>query len=80
MSKIALRAVRQNGCSLRYVKEQTEGMCLESVRNSGLALKFVVVQTEEICLEAVRNRGGVLKFVENPLMKQRVMEKLNIKD
>lgn len=52
---ICLKAVKQNGNILFYVKEQTEEICLEAVKQNGDALKHVKEQTEEICLEAVKN-------------------------
>ena len=39
---------------LRFVKEQTEEICLESVKKDGYALQFVKEQTREICLDAVK--------------------------
>ena len=39
--KEALSAVRQEGCALRYVKEQTEAVCLAAVRKNWDAIKYV---------------------------------------
>ena len=39
-------AVKQNGLSLEFVKEQTPEICLESVKQNGLYLKFVKEQTQ----------------------------------
>ena len=48
---------------LKFVKNQTEEICLEAIRNIGWALKFVKNQTEEICFEAATNRGTALRYV-----------------
>nr|QBK87597.1 MAG: protein of unknown function DUF4116 [Marseillevirus LCMAC201] len=49
---------------LKYVKEQTEEICLAAVKVNGLALKYVKVQTEEICLAAVQEYGRALESVK----------------
>jgi len=63
MSEICIEAVREDGTTLEYVKNQTENICLEAVRQDGYALQYVKEQTEEICLEAVRQDGYALKYV-----------------
>jgi hypothetical protein len=65
----ALEAVRQDGCALRYVHEQTPEICLEAVRQNGLALQHVHKQTPEICLEAVRQNGDALRYVDESIFK-----------
>ena len=37
----ALKAVERNGYALRYVKEQTEAVCLKAVESDGYALQYV---------------------------------------
>ena len=37
----ALEAVKQNGYSLQYVKDQTETICLEAVKQDGYSLRYV---------------------------------------
>jgi hypothetical protein len=64
--KICLKAVKRDGCSLKYVIEQTEEICLEAVKQDEDALKYVKEQTEEICLEAIKKR---MCFVINLFMK-----------
>ena len=59
-----LEAVRQDGCALRYVKEQTHEICLEAVRRNGRVLRYVKEQTHEICLGAVRQDGLALQYVK----------------
>ena len=39
--KHCLKAIKQNGYSLRYVKEQTETLCLEAVKQNGYSLQYV---------------------------------------
>ena len=36
-----LAAVKQNGYTLQYVKEQTEEICLAAVKRNGYALQYV---------------------------------------
>ena len=40
-SKICLAAVKQNGQSLQYVKDQTPEICLVAVKQNGHALRYV---------------------------------------
>jgi hypothetical protein len=40
----ALEAVKQNGYTLQYVKEQSEEICLEAVKANGDALKYVDIE------------------------------------
>jgi len=61
----SLKAVKQDGYALRYVKNQTENICLEAVKENGDALKYVKNQTENICLEAVKQDGYALRYVKN---------------
>ena len=42
--KEAFEAVRQDGDSLQYVKEQTEAICLEAVKQDGYSLRYVKEQ------------------------------------
>jgi len=39
--KNIMEAVKRNGYALRYVKEQTEAVCLEAVKRNGDALSYV---------------------------------------
>ena len=51
------RRVKQNGCAIAYVKDQTPVLCLEAVRQDGRMLRYVKDQTPEICLAAVEEKG-----------------------
>ena len=57
-------AIRQNGCALQYIKEQTEEICKLAVQQHGSALQFVKKQTEEICKLAVQRDSRALQFVK----------------
>ena len=37
----ALKAVKQNGSTLLYVKDQTEVICIEAVKQDGYTLRYV---------------------------------------
>jgi hypothetical protein len=65
-SKELADEMEYNGLDLKYVKNQTDEICLAAVKQNGLALEFVQKQTPEICSEAVNNNGLALKFVERP--------------
>ncbi len=39
--KYCLEAVKQDGCSLQYVKDQSEAVCLEAVKQDGCSLQYV---------------------------------------
>lgn len=41
VGKEAIEAVKQNGYSLQYVKEQTSEICLEAVKRNELSLRYV---------------------------------------
>ena len=56
-------AVERYGYALRYVKEQTEPICLKAVERNGYALRYVKEQTEPICLKAVESDGYALQYV-----------------
>ena len=68
--KYCLRAVKNNGHALRYVKEQTPELCLRAVKNYGDALRYVKEQTPELCLEAVKEDGDALSYVNKKVFKQ----------
>jgi ribosomal protein L24E len=61
-----LKAVKQNGMILRFVKTKTKEICLEAIRQNPTSLKFVEEyrQTQEICLEAITKNGLVLRFIK----------------
>ena len=58
-----IEAVKQNGLALKYVKKQTNELCLEAVKQNGCALQYVKIQTSEICLEAVKQNINSLKYI-----------------
>ena len=45
------KAVERNGYALRYVKDQTEAVCIKAVENDGDALQYVKDQTEAVCIQ-----------------------------
>ena len=72
-----LKAVKQNGDSLRYVKDQTAEICLAAVKQNGDSLQFVKDQSAEICLAAVKQNGHSLQFVNKKVFNNK---KKKIKD
>ncbi|NJK16351.1 DUF4116 domain-containing protein, partial [Clostridioides difficile] len=51
--------------ALKYVKEQTEEVCLKAVKQDYRMLKYVNKQTEEVCLEAVRQNYRALYYIND---------------
>lgn len=68
--KICMTNVKQYGCTLEFVKEQTPIICVAAVQQDGFALEFVKQHmfmeqdVAEICFAAVRQHGWALRFVE----------------
>jgi hypothetical protein len=60
-----LSAIKQSEYVLKYIKNQTDEICLEAVKQNGYALRHVSKQTNEICLAAVNQEGDTLSAVEN---------------
>ena len=65
LEPLLIKSITKNGMLLRYVKNQTEKICLAAVKKNGWALKFVKNQTEKICLAAVKQDGWALQYVKN---------------
>lgn len=63
--EICKRIVKNSGCALKHVKEQTEEICKLAVQNDGWALYYVKEQTEEICRLAIQQTFKALKHVKN---------------
>lgn len=64
-NKYCLEAVKRDGSTLEYVRNQTEEICLKAVKQYGLALQYVLDQTDEICLKAIKRHDDALKYVKN---------------
>ena len=61
----AIKAVENDGYALRYVKDQSEAVCLKAVERNGYALRYVKDQSEAVCLKAVESDGDALQYVLN---------------
>lgn len=48
-----MRAIKQKGYSLRYIKNQTEEICLEAVMENKWAIEFVKNPTENLCIKTI---------------------------
>ena len=71
----AMAAVKQNGYSLQYVKEQTPEICMAAVKQNGYSLQYVKEQTPEICMAAVKQNGDSLQYVKEQIFsKVRTLE------
>jgi len=49
--------------ALKFVKKQTEEICLAAIKQESWALQFVKDQTEKICLAAIKRDREALEFV-----------------
>ena len=67
--KEALEAVKRDGMTLQFIKEQTPEICLEAVKRDERALAYVKEQTPEICITAVQNTLDAIVFVEKEFLK-----------
>ncbi len=63
--KFLMIAIKQNGCTLCFVKNQTLELCMEAVKQDGLALQSVKNQTPELCMGAVKQNGCALGFIHD---------------
>ena len=63
---VQLKAVKQNGLAIQYIKNPTEEMKLEAVKQNGLAIKYINNPTEEMKLEAVKQNGLAILYIKNP--------------
>ncbi len=66
----ALEVVKINGHMLKYIREQTQDICLAAVRENGDALKYVREQTQEICLVAVKQIPRALLYVDKSIFEK----------
>jgi hypothetical protein len=55
--------VKEDGCALQYVREQTEAICIEAIKQNEQALRFVIEQTDAICIEAVKRDKQSIQFI-----------------
>jgi hypothetical protein len=51
--------------TLKFIKKQSNDICLEIVKKDGWALQYVKEQTDPICWAAVRNHSFAIMYVKN---------------
>ena len=56
-----LKAVKQNGYSLQFVKKQTPEICLAAVKQNGYSLQFVKNQTPELLRDMIDNNIPIIR-------------------
>ena len=59
-----LEMVKKDGYALKFVKNQTEEICLAAVKQNCSALEYVKNQTEEMCLVAVNRYSLAFMYVK----------------
>jgi hypothetical protein len=62
---ILIELLSIDGLLLKYVKDQTERICISAVKSRGYALQYVINQTYDICMESVKENGRALQFVHD---------------
>ena len=65
-----LTAVKQDGCAIKYVKEQTLEICMAAVKQDGRAIVHVKEQTPEICMAAVKQNSRAIVYVDKSIFKE----------
>src|SRR3990167_10884464 len=68
---VCIKAVKQDGYALRYVKEQSEAVCIEAVKQNGDALQYVKEQSEAVCMEGVKQHGEALQNVVEAMFEKK---------
>ena len=64
--KFQLKAVRQDGNAIKYIKNPSEQLQLEAVKENGCAIYYIKNPSLEVQLEAVRQDGCAICFIYNP--------------
>lgn len=60
-----IKLSQKDGMAFKYVKNQTDEICILAVKQNGNALEYVQNQTEEICCLSVSQNGRALADVQN---------------
>jgi hypothetical protein len=61
--------VKNYGHALKFVKNQTDKICLAAVNQIGYALQFVKNQTDEICLAALKQNMKSIQYANEKFIK-----------
>ena len=61
-----METVKRYSWALKYIKEQSNELCMEAVKRSGYAYKYVKNPTPELFWEAVKTYAEWLKLEKNP--------------
>jgi len=61
-----LTAVKNNGTSVKYMKNPSYDICLTAVKENGYALQYIENQTKELCLAAITKCPFAIRFVKEP--------------
>jgi len=63
---LQLKAVKQDGFAVEYIKNPSVNVQLEAVKNHGWAIQYIENPSEKVQLEAVKNHGYAIEFIKNP--------------
>lgn len=72
----AVNAVKKESLLLKYIKDQTEEMCLESIKQNPFTIYYVNEQLDEICREALRQNKNTIEYIKD---KEKYLEEFDIK-
>ena len=64
--EVQLKAVKNNGFSIQFIKDPSEEFQLAAVKNNGLSIEFIKDPSEEIKIAAVKNHGWSIQYIKNP--------------
>ena len=64
--KDPMKAVKQDGCALRYIKNPSEAVQLASVKQDGYDLRFIKKPSEKVQLAAVNQNGYAVDYIKKP--------------
>jgi hypothetical protein len=63
---IQLEAIKQNICSIKYIKEPSEDIQLTAVKIYGRAIQWIIDPSPAVQIAAVEQNGSSIEFVNDP--------------
>lgn len=57
--------IKHNPKLLKYIKHQTEEICIEAIRKNWRVFPYIKNKTDNVCLEAVKQNGAIIEYIEN---------------
>ena len=73
--KEPLKAVKQDGYAIKYIKNPSEAVKLAAVKQDGYDLRFIKNPSEAVQLVAVKQDGWAISYIKNPSEKVKLAVK-----